>query len=98
VPTSEDSPIGGWRRRQRPLRLERRLEFPDYETTRQFLEQSEKLSETTGIYPNMSFGRTYVNLTLFADEASGELTPELASFAERLDVLSGDGDQEEALS
>jgi pterin-4a-carbinolamine dehydratase len=70
------------------LRLERRLEFSDYETTRVFLERSEALSEATGIYPNLSFGRTYVNLTLFADEAGGEITPELKRFADKIDALA----------
>ncbi len=78
----------GWTRRERPLRLERRLEFPDYEATRVYLERAGALSESLGIYPNLSFGRTYVNLGLFADEDSGELTAEALVFAERIDQLS----------
>jgi pterin-4a-carbinolamine dehydratase len=84
-----------WRRRERPLRLERRLEFEDYEETRAFLERAAGLSEETGIYPNLSFGRTYANLTLFADDSSGQLTPELIGFAERLDALVGAQDSED---
>jgi pterin-4a-carbinolamine dehydratase len=86
---SSSDPLEGhsWKRRERPLRLERRLLFPNYEATRTFLDASAALSEQTGIYPNLSFGRTYANLTLFADEASGELTPELIGFARRLDAL-----------
>ena len=76
-----------WRRRERPLRLERRLEFPNYEALRDFLDRAGELSEETGIYPNLSFGRTYVNLTLFADDHSGELTAEAERFAERVDSL-----------
>lgn len=86
--TSERPESHAWRSRERPLRLERRLEFSDYETTRVFLERSEALSEATGIYPNLSFGRTYVNLTLFADEAGGEITPELKRFADQIDALA----------
>ena len=82
-----------WHRRERPLRLERRLEFADYEATRVFLERSETLSEETGIYPNLSFGRTYVNLTLFADEDGGEITPKLIEFAERIETLT-DGSED----
>jgi pterin-4a-carbinolamine dehydratase len=94
VPTSDEPAKSGWRRRERPPRIERRLEFPDYEATREFLDASAALSENTGIYPNLSFGRTYVNLTLFADEAnSGELTPEQMAFAQRVDELvEGPGD------
>ncbi|KAA6187460.1 pterin-4-alpha-carbinolamine dehydratase [Thiohalocapsa marina] len=84
-----DSDTAGWRRRERPLRLERRLEFADYEQTRVFLEHSESLSEKTAIYPNMSFGRTYVNLTLFADEGEQDIAPAVRAFAERVDALAG---------
>jgi 4a-hydroxytetrahydrobiopterin dehydratase len=76
-----------WRRRERPLRLERRLEFANYEVLRDFLDRAGELSEETGIYPNLSFGRTYVNMTLFADDDSGELTAEAERFAERVDSL-----------
>jgi hypothetical protein len=69
------------------LRLERRLEFADYETLRDLLDGLADLSDETGIYPNLSFGRTYVNLTLLADEESGELSAASSGFAERVDSL-----------
>jgi len=92
VPISEADVSGTaagypWRRRERPLRLERKLVFADYELLREFLQRAGDLSEETGIYPNLSFGRTYVNLTLFADEQSGELTAESERFALRIDNL-----------
>lgn len=77
----------GWTHRERPLRLERRLEFPDYEATRAFLEQAGGLSEQLECYPNLSFGRTYVNLALFADEDSAVLSAVALSFAERIEQL-----------
>lgn len=79
------TPPHGWRRRQRPLRLERRLEFPDYDALRDFLDQVADLSEETGIYPNQSFGRTYVNLTLFAEDGSDEISAAAEAFAGRVD-------------
>ncbi len=85
-----------WRNRQRPLRMERRIRFRDYETTRVFLEDSEELSKETGIYPNLSFGRTYVNLTLFAEEAEQEISPRLNDFAERIDALAQPHEESEA--
>lgn len=94
--TSKGSPRDAWQRRERPLRLERRLEFADYEATQGFLEGTAGLSEQTGIYPNLSFGRTYVNLTLFADEASGVITPEIEAFAQRADALAGSREDEQA--
>lgn len=94
VPTSNDGQhpidsVGGhpWTRRDRPPRLERRLEFSNYETLRAFLDRAGDLSEQTGIYPNLSFGRTYVNLTLFADEDSGELGDDAERFARQIDEM-----------
>lgn len=76
-----------WRRRERPLRLERRLGFPSYAETQVFVEQAGELSEATGIYPNLSFGPTYASLTLFADETSDTITPAIEDYARRLDAL-----------
>jgi pterin-4a-carbinolamine dehydratase len=90
VPTSEadhSKPRHQWRRRERPLRLERRFEFPDYDATAAFTERAGALSESTGIYPNLSFGRTHASMTLFADEATGMLTPEIEAFAQGIDAL-----------
>ncbi|MFM9109805.1 MAG: 4a-hydroxytetrahydrobiopterin dehydratase [Prochlorococcaceae cyanobacterium] len=53
-----------WTQRPRPDRLERRIEFDDYEATRSFLERLNALSEQRNRFPDISFGRTYVNLTL----------------------------------
>ena len=57
-----------WTQRTRPDRLERRIEFDDYESTRAFLERLNALAESEGRFPDISFGRTYVNLTLRPDE------------------------------
>ncbi|MBK1704568.1 4a-hydroxytetrahydrobiopterin dehydratase [Halochromatium glycolicum] len=76
-----------WRERARPLRLERRVEFDEYEALREFLDKVAALSEETGLYPNLSFGRTYVNLTLFADEDGETLGREHEDFAQRVDDL-----------
>ncbi len=53
-----------WKEKNRPNRLERRLEFPTYEETRDFLDKLGKLCEKSKRYPDISFGKTYVNLTL----------------------------------
>ena len=81
------TPPHGWKRRERPPRLECRHEFPDYEALREFLDRVAERSEQTGIFPNLSFGRTYVNMTLFADEETGELTTEAERFAHDVDGL-----------
>lgn len=79
-----------WTPRKRPARLERRLEFVDYEATREFLERAADLSEARDIYPDLSFGRTHVNLTLHASEAGGEVEPALRDFAADLDRIVDD--------
>lgn len=76
-----------WRERARPLRLERRIEFGDYEPLRDFLDQVAVLSETTQVFPNLSFGRTYVNFTLFAEEGAEQVGEELHAFARQVDAL-----------
>ncbi len=53
-----------WQVKKRPLCLERRFEFKSYSETREFLEQLGDLSEEKKIFPDISFGRTYVNLTI----------------------------------
>ncbi len=89
-PAGPPTPAHGWRLRKRPLRLERRLEFASYEALRDFLDRVADLSEETGIYPNQSFGRTYVNLTLFAEEGADEIGAAEQAFAERVDgVVTG---------
>jgi pterin-4a-carbinolamine dehydratase len=76
-----------WRERTRPPSLERRYEFPSYQELRDFLDRAAVLSEREGYYPDMGFGRDYVNVTIHADEESGMLTDAQRRFAERLDEL-----------
>jgi pterin-4a-carbinolamine dehydratase len=76
-----------WAVRGRPPRLERRFEFGDYEATRDFLDQAAELSEREGYYPDMSFGRTYVNVTIHAEEGAESVSEARERFAELLDAL-----------
>jgi 4a-hydroxytetrahydrobiopterin dehydratase len=62
-----------WTQRPRPDRLERRIEFSDYEATRVFLERLNTLSEQQSRFPDISFGRTYVNITLRSEEEDGAI-------------------------
>ena len=76
-----------WQERIRPIRLERRYEFPDYESLRDFLDRAAELSEREGLYPDMGFGRDYVNMTIHVGEGSEKLDDERRRFAEDLDRL-----------
>jgi 4a-hydroxytetrahydrobiopterin dehydratase len=77
-----------WHERNRPLRLERRFEFADYDELRDFLDQAADLSESEGFYPDMGFGRDYVSITIHAEEGSAIIESDKRAFAEQLGKLS----------
>ena len=76
-----------WQERQRPARLERRYEFVNYEELRDFLEQAADLSENQGLYPDLGFGRDYVNITIHTDEDGNGLMAHHREFANQLEKL-----------
>jgi 4a-hydroxytetrahydrobiopterin dehydratase len=76
-----------WTQRPRPDRLERRIEFSDYEATRVFLESLNTLSEQQSRFPDISFGRTYVNITLRAELEDGAIGDVDQAFAAAIDGL-----------
>ena len=77
-----------WQERNRPVRLERRYEFADYEALRDFLDQAADLSEREGLYPDMGFGKDYVNITIHTDEGKDALQPNQRDFAQQLEKLA----------
>jgi pterin-4a-carbinolamine dehydratase len=79
-----------WQLRNRPARLEGRYEFDSYENLRDFLDRAADLSEREGLYPDMGFGKDYVNITIHADDGESELAEHQKRFAEQLDALSSD--------
>ena len=79
-----------WKERNRPVRLERRYQFNDYEELRDFLERAADLSESEGYYPDMGFGRDYVNVTIHAEEDEATLDDSRYQFAKKLDELLGE--------
>jgi pterin-4a-carbinolamine dehydratase len=76
-----------WQERLRPPRLEKRYEFADYASLRDFLDRAAVLSEREGLYPDMGFGRDYVNMTIHVAEGSNTLDETRRRFAEDLDRL-----------
>jgi 4a-hydroxytetrahydrobiopterin dehydratase len=79
-----------WTPRPKPEQadwLERRIEFSDYALTRDFLERLNDLCESQQRFPDISFGRTYVNLTLRPESEGvrvGEAERRLASAIDAL--------------
>jgi 4a-hydroxytetrahydrobiopterin dehydratase len=78
---------GEWYERKRPSRLERRYNFQDYYSLRDFLDRAAELSEREDFYPDMGFGKDYVNITIHADEGRDKLATAQHQFARRLDKL-----------
>lgn len=76
-----------WKERKRPNRLENQYQFDDYEDLRDFLDRAAELSEKEEFYPDMGFGRDYVNLTIHAPEDEESVTDEQRQFAVQLDAL-----------
>ncbi len=77
-----------WQERNRPARLEKRYEFQDYDALRDFLDRAADLSEKEGYYPDMGFGRDYVNITIHVDEGDEALGENQHRFAQQLDTLA----------
>ena len=56
-----------WNERESPLRIEKRFEFEEYSKISKFMEKIEKLCKEKDIYPNISFGKNFVSLSIFLD-------------------------------
>jgi len=78
-----------WNERNRPFRLERRFEFESYELTRNFLDSLGDFCEKAKRFPDISFGKTYVNINLFPEsmEKDAPLTDSDHKFALDIDQL-----------
>jgi len=79
-----------WNPRPKPDRvewLERRVEFADYSGNRAFLDRLNDLCEARSRYPDISFGRTYVNLTLRPEQEDGLIEACDTAFAAAIDGL-----------
>ncbi len=88
TPNGSSTPLAdGWQRVERPPSLFRRFTFSSYADTRTFLERLAALSEETGTYPDLGFGTTYVNVTVYGD---GGARPDDAEsdFARRASALA----------
>ena len=79
-----------WTPRPKPEqadRLERRVEFDDYAGNRAFLDRLNDFCEQQGRYPDISFGRTYVNITLRSEQDDAPIGEADHAFAAAIDDL-----------
>ena len=54
-----------WKERDSPLRIDKRFEFDNYQRISQFMEQIDNLCKVNDVYPNISFWKNFVSITIF---------------------------------
>ena len=54
-----------WNQRETPLRVEKRFEFEEYSRISKFMKMVDELCKKDNIYPNISFGKNFVSITIF---------------------------------
>jgi len=74
-----------WNKRESPLRIEKRFEFDEYSKISKFMEKIEKLCKKKDIYPNISFGKNFVSLSIFLD--GKEISSKEKDFSTEIDKL-----------
>ena len=72
-----------WNERESPLRIEKRFEFEQYSKISIFMEKIEKLCKEKDIYPNISFGKNFVSLSIFLD--TKEISSKEKDFSKEID-------------
>ena len=72
-----------WNKRESPLRIEKRFEFEQYSKISKFMEKIEKLCKKKDIYPNISFGKNFVSLSIFLDNK--EISDKEKDFSKDID-------------
>ena len=78
-----------WRQKNRPECLEKRFEFESYEKTRDFLDALGEFSEKVSRFPDISFGKTYANITIrpLENNEKEEISKADHDFATQIDLL-----------
>ena len=74
-----------WNKRESPLRLEKRFEFEEYSKISKFMEKVEQLCKEKNIYPNISFGKNFVSLTVFSN--ASDISIDEDNFSKLIDKL-----------
>ena len=72
-----------WNKREAPLRIEKRFEFEEYSKISKFMAKIEELCKENDIYPNISFGKNFVSLSIFLN--SKEISSKEKDFSKDID-------------
>ncbi len=74
-----------WNERESPFRIEKRFEFEQYSKISKFMEKIEKLCKEKDIYPNISFGKNFVSISIFLDNK--KISDKEKDFSKDIDKL-----------
>ena len=79
----------GWRQKKRPACLEKRFEFQSYKINRDFLDSLGDFCEKVNRFPDISFGKTYANITIrpLEDNEKEKISTVDYEFASQIDFL-----------
>ena len=80
----------GWKIQKRIQLMSRRYDFSDYDDMRDFLDALEVLSKEEDYYPDLTFSRTHVNVSIQARDET--LAQPDYDFSKKVDLLAGDAD------
>ena len=72
-----------WNQRESPSRVEKRFEFKEYSRISKFMKMVDELCKLKNIYPNISFGKNFVSVSIFLD--SEEIPSNEKEFSIKLD-------------
>jgi len=72
-----------WNERESPLRIEKRFEFEQYSKISKFMMKIEKLCNERDVYPNISFGKNFVSISIFSDNK--EISSIVKDFSKDID-------------
>ena len=72
-----------WNQKESPLRVEKRFEFKEYARISKFMKMVEQLCKEKKIYPNISFGKNFVSITIFL--SSEKLSKIEKDFSKKID-------------
>lgn len=72
-----------WKQKKRPVSLDTRFDFDDYQTLRDFLDELADVSEELDHHANISFGRTHVSVIIYS--TSEELNEKDIALANGID-------------
>ena len=74
-----------WKQRDSPSRIEKRFEFEEYQKISIFLKKIDELCKEKNFYPNISFGKNFVSITIFL--GSEKLSKIEKDFSNKIDSL-----------